>query len=127
MLVKFKDKDGKVMKIPRGIKTRADFKKLYGDPFQMDKHHSQLSKKYLVTQVIAKPSPDTSINWAISIFIIAILFLKKQIEHLSILFFTKENEYSLILISGTIAFLFYLWRSMVVFFDKKAAEKFNES
>ncbi len=106
------DAGKEITMIAPGADTRQKFSELYGDPFQMDRNN-QFSKKYSTKEVIAKPSPDTSIAWIIIVFLVSLFFFKKE-DHC-------------LYIALVIAFIVYIWRLAIVSFDKKAVEKFNNS
>lgn len=94
------------------IETRQQLAELRGKVFRLD-IDNQYSKEYTVEQVIAEPSPNTTIAWVILSFFISLFILK--------------DEDHFIFFSFAISFLVYLLKSLFVGLDNKKVEKFNNS
>ena len=109
----FIKKENSNLYIPsKGINTRGEFIDVYGEEFTID---NDLINKAHVSSVFAETGPDTSYIAGIASAII-IFF---------ILFFTQGvTEYGVPAIVGIIIFIA---AKLEHYFDKQAAEKFNNS
>ncbi len=112
MVLTLKKPSGKIITFSPVVTDREKFMEEYGEPFQIDKHN-QFSIKYSAKEVVAQPSPDTSVGWLI-------------FSYLFTYFILQGAEYASF-VSLVASLLVYVWRILVTKLDKKAVEKFNNS